>query len=57
MIIPENPKWNEPEMVFEDYEELQQAFFEGKVQPKGLKDSMIKHINDLLKPIQEKLKL
>jgi tryptophanyl-tRNA synthetase len=56
MIIPENPKWNEPEIVFENYEELQQAFKEGKVQPKGLKDSMIKHINDLIKPIKQKLK-
>jgi len=55
MIIPENPKWNEPEIVFDVFEKLQQAFKEGKVQPKGLKESIINHINDLLKPIQEKL--
>ena len=55
-IVPENPKWNEPEEVFSNFDELENAFKEGKVHPKGLKDGMIKHINDMLKPVQEKLK-
>lgn len=55
-VTPENLKFNEPEMTFTNFEELEQAFLEGKVQPKGLKDGMIKHINDLLKPVQDKLK-
>ena len=55
-VTPENLKFNEPEMTFTNFEELKQAFFEGKVQPKGLKDAMIKHINDLLKPVQDNLK-
>ena len=56
VVTPENLKFNEPEMTFTNFEELEQAFLEGKVQPKGLKDGMIKHINDLLKPVQDKLK-
>jgi tyrosyl-tRNA synthetase len=55
-ITPENIKFNEPEIIFNNYEDLHKAFQEGKVQPKGLKEGMIKHIIDLLKPIQEKLK-
>jgi len=55
-VTPENLKCNEPEMTFIKFEELEQAFFGGKVQPKGLKDGMVKHINDLLKPVQNKLK-
>jgi len=53
MRIPENIKWNEPEMLFANYEELASAFAEGKVQPKGLKDSMIIHINQLLQPVRD----
>ena len=56
VVMPENLKFNEPEMTFNIFEELEQAFFEGTVQPKGLKDKMIKHINDLLKPVQEQMK-
>lgn len=52
MIIPGNPKWNESEIIFDTYEELEKAFSEGKIYPKNLKESMIKHINDLLQPIQ-----
>jgi tyrosyl-tRNA synthetase len=53
---PENVKFNEPEMTFTKFEDLELAFKEGTVQPKGLKDGMIKHINNLLKPVQDKLK-
>jgi tyrosyl-tRNA synthetase len=56
-VTPQNIKFNEPEMIFTKFEELEKAFLEGTVQPKGLKDGMIKHINDLLKPVQDKLKL
>ncbi len=54
-VILANPKWNEPEIIFSNFEELQTSFAEGKVHPKGLKDGMIKHITDLLVPIQEKI--
>ncbi len=54
--IPANEKWNEPEIKYESYETLENDFREQKVHPKGLKDGMIKHITDLLLPIQEKLK-
>ena len=56
MVIPENIKWNEPEIIFTSFDSLSQAFAEGKLQPKALKDSMIAHIIGLLKPVQEKLK-
>jgi len=55
MIIPENNKWNEPEIILSCFEDLKQLFLEGKVQPKGLKESVIKHIIELLKPVQNKL--
>jgi len=55
-VIPANPKWNEPDMIFEGFKELEKAFGEGRVQPKGLKDGMITHINSMLKPVQEVLK-
>jgi tyrosyl-tRNA synthetase len=55
-IIPSNPKWNEPEKVFNSYNELEVAFEEGLIHPKGLKDGMVIHINNLLKPVQDKLK-
>jgi tyrosyl-tRNA synthetase len=55
-VIPANPKWNEPEMIFEGFEELEKAFAESTVHPKGLKDGMIAHINDMLRPVHEKLK-
>ncbi|ULY68482.1 tyrosyl-tRNA synthetase [Chlorella virus XW01] len=53
IIIPENKKWNEPEMIFYNYNDLEQHFADGKVQPKGLKESMINHINQLLLPVRE----
>lgn len=55
IVIPANPKWNEPELTFGTFEELEQAFEKGQVQSKGLKNAMITHINDLLKPVQDKL--
>jgi tyrosyl-tRNA synthetase len=55
-IIPSNPKWNEPEKVFNSYNELEVAFEKGFIHPKGLKDGMVIHINNLLKPVQDKLK-
>jgi tyrosyl-tRNA synthetase len=55
-VTPENLKYNESETTFNNFDELEQAFLIGKLQPKGLKDAMIKHINELLKPVQDKLK-
>ncbi len=37
-VTPENLKFNEPEIIFTKFEDLEQAFIEGKVQPKGLKE-------------------
>ena len=53
--IPANEKWNEPEINYDSYEKLEDDFKEQKVHPKGLKEGMIKHLSDLLIPIQEKL--
>lgn len=55
-IVPENLKWNEPEKTFDEFKELEKSFEEGIIHPKRLKDGMIKHINDMLKPVQEILK-
>jgi tyrosyl-tRNA synthetase len=54
-IKPDNIKWNEPEIIYTDFEQLQLDFLEQKIHPKALKDGMIQHIINLLKPIQEKL--
>ncbi len=56
MIIPANMKYNEPEVIYESFDDLNLAYLNGIVQPKRLKDSMIKHVIELLKPVQEKLK-
>lgn len=55
-IKPVNQKWNEPEIIYKNYEILEKDFAEKKLHPKSLKDGMIIHINELLKPIQENLK-
>ena len=52
MVIPENLKYNEPEMRFESWDQLASAFASGQVQPKGLKDSMCTHIAQLLEPVR-----
>ena len=53
--IPANEKWNEPELKYTDFDKLENDFKEQKIHPKGIKDGMIKHINDLLGPIQERI--
>lgn len=55
-IIPANEKWNEPEIKYNSYEQLETDFLNKKIHPKSLKEGMIKHIVDLLVPIQLKLK-
>ena len=54
-IIPANEKWNEPEIVYNDFSKLENDFKEEKVHPKGLKDGMIIHLNNLLGSVQSKL--
>ncbi len=54
--IPANAKWLECELIYMEYSELENDFMLDKIHPKRLKDAMILHINDLLKPIQDKLK-
>jgi tyrosyl-tRNA synthetase len=55
-IISENSKFNESQIIFTNFEELKNAFFEGKIHPSRLKNAMVYHINELLKPIQDKIK-
>ena len=50
--IPANEKWNEPEIKYTEYDLLENDFKNNKIHPKGLKDGMIKHITDLLVPVQ-----
>lgn len=54
IIIPGNEKWNEIEIKYESYEGLENDFRNKVIFPNRLKQSMIIHINSLLKPIQEK---
>lgn len=53
LIVPENLKYNEPETRFESWDQLASAFASGQVQPKGLKDAMCNHINQLLEPVRK----
>jgi tyrosyl-tRNA synthetase len=48
-VLPRNEKWNEPEIIFEDFIILKKQFQEKIVHPSRLKVGMINHINDLLK--------
>jgi tyrosyl-tRNA synthetase len=65
MIIPicgkftiiENLKWNELQIIYYNYPDLEQDFKNLKIHPKRIKDSVVKQITDLLTPIQEKLGL
>jgi tyrosyl-tRNA synthetase len=55
-VIPANEKWNEPEIVYTDYNKLENDFKNQKVHPKGLKDGMTIHLNSLLDKVNENLK-
>ena len=55
-IIPEDTKWNEPEIKYDDYITLENAFRDKIIHPNRLKLGMINSINGLLKPVQTKLK-
>ena len=55
-IIPEDTKWNEPEIKYDDYITLENAFRDKMIHPNRLKLGMINSINGLLKPVQTKLK-
>ena len=57
LIIPANEKWNEPEIIFYTCDVLVKSFADGKIQPKALKDAMITHINQLLKPVRNHFSL
>ena len=56
IVIPENSKWNTPEITYNNYEDLEKDFREEKIHPKDLKESIIIHINELLKPVREYFK-
>ena len=53
IIIPENSKWNTPEIIYNNYEDLEKDFSIEKIHPKDLKLSITNHINELLKPVRE----
>ena len=53
IIIPENLKWNTPEIIYNNYEDLEKDFSIEKIHPKDLKLSITNHINELLKPVKE----
>lgn len=55
-IINPNLKFNEPEITYTSYIELENDFKNLVIHPKRLKDSMTTHIIELLTPIQDKLK-
>jgi tyrosyl-tRNA synthetase len=54
-IIPENTKWNEPEIKYDSYITLENAFRDKMIHPNRLKLGMINSINGLLKPVQSKI--
>jgi len=51
-VIPANVKWNEPEIIFDNFASLYNAFANAIIHPKRLKEGMIIHINDLLQPVR-----
>jgi tyrosyl-tRNA synthetase len=48
-VLPGNEKWNETEVVFEEFITLKEQFQEKIVHPSRIKAGMIKHINEMLK--------
>ena len=48
-VLPGNEKWNEQEVVFEEFITLKEQFQEKIVHPSRVKAGMIKHINEMLK--------
>lgn len=53
MVIPEDKKWNVPEVVYQDYDEMENDFKNEKLHPSNLKKSMTIHINQLLNPVRD----
>ncbi len=47
-VLPENEKWNEREVIYENFSVLQEQFQEKLVHPSRIKAGMIQHINKLL---------
>lgn len=48
-ILPGNEKWNEPEIIYEDFVKLREQFQEKIIHPSRIKAGMIQHIIKLLK--------
>lgn len=53
MVIPEDKKWNVPEVVYQNYNEMENDFKNEKLHPSNLKKSMTIHINQLLNPVRD----
>ena len=53
MVIPEDKKWDVPEVVYQDYNEMEKDFKSEKLHPSNLKKSMTIHINQLLNPVRD----
>ena len=55
-VISKDEKWNEMEMIYSDYKQLETDFEAKKIHPKRLKLAMITHLNNMLQPIQNIMK-
>ena len=55
-VISKDEKWNEMEMIYSDYKQLETDFEAKKIHPKRLKLAMITHLNNMLQPIQKIMK-
>ncbi len=53
MVIPEDKKWNVPEVVYDNYDMMELDFKNESLHPSNLKKSMTNHINQLLNPVRE----
>ena len=51
--VPANEKWNTEEVIYNDYQELENDFKESKIHPSDLKVGLITIINELLTPVRE----
>ena len=56
MVIPAEPKWDTPERIYDDYNNMEKDFAEGTIHPNDLKKAMVNHINNLLEPVREYFK-
>lgn len=54
-IIIKREDKNGGDIIFENYEELEDNFMKGDLHPKDLKNNLVFYINNLLKPVKDRL--